>query len=87
MELGIRSKKHPILDSIKDGDEFYFVHSYYPRPADPSSVLAVCEYGIAFAAVIARTNLIATQFHPEKSGPEGLKILTAFSQWDGSYAE
>ncbi|HEX3020144.1 MAG TPA: imidazole glycerol phosphate synthase subunit HisH [Chitinispirillaceae bacterium] len=80
-------KNHPVLKSIKPGDEFYFVHSYYPNPSDSKSVLAVCDYGITFAAVIAKTNLIATQFHPEKSGPVGLKLLTGFSQWNGSYAE
>lgn len=80
-------KAHPVLNDIKPDDEFYFVHSFYPKPSDPDSVIAICEYGITFGAVIARANLIATQFHPEKSGPAGLKLLTGFSQWNGSYAE
>lgn len=76
-------KNHPVLQSIKPGDEFYFVHSFYPQPSDPDSVIAVCEYEIVFPAVIGRANLIATQFHPEKSGPAGLEILTSFSKWNG----
>jgi glutamine amidotransferase len=80
-------KNHPVLNSLKPDDEFYFVHSYYPNPSDPDSIVAACEYGISFCAVIAKANLIATQFHPEKSGPAGLKILSGFSQWNGTYAE
>lgn len=77
-------KPHPVLNSLMPNDEFYFVHSYYPKPSDKDSIIAICEYGISFCAVIAKANLIATQFHPEKSGPAGLKILSAFSQWNGS---
>ena len=78
------SGKHPVLESLNSGDELYFVHSYYPQPDDKNAVLACCEYEITFPAVIGRKNLIATQFHPEKSGPVGLKILQSFSTWDGS---
>jgi len=77
-------KKHPILDGIKQGDEFYFVHSYYPQPQDANAVIAVTDYEIEFPSIIGKRNLVATQFHPEKSGPSGLKILSNFSQWDGS---
>ncbi len=83
----LSQKPHQVLSSLKPDDEFYFVHSYYPKPSDPNSIIAVCEYGISFCAVIAKANLIATQFHPEKSGPAGLKILSGFSQWNGTYAE
>ncbi len=83
----LTQKPHPVLDSLKPDDEFYFVHSYYPKPSDVDSIIAVCEYGISFCAVIAKANLIATQFHPEKSGPAGLKILSGFSQWNGTYAK
>lgn len=80
-------RPHPVLNSIMPNEEFYFVHSYYPKPHSADSIIAVCEYGISFCAVIAKGNLIATQFHPEKSGPAGLKILSGFSQWNGTYAE
>lgn len=76
-------KEHPVLKSVKSDDEFYFVHSYYPQPSDRESVLAECEYEMVFPAVIGRSSLVATQFHPEKSGPAGLRILEAFSTWDG----
>lgn len=75
---------HPILDNVDPGDEFYFVHSFYPQPHNPSSILAVCEYEIEFPSVIGCNNLVATQFHPEKSGPAGLRILSNFSSWDGT---
>lgn len=79
-----RLSDHPILDSVDPGDEFYFVHSFYPQPQDPSSIIALCEYEIEFPAVIGSNNLVATQFHPEKSGPAGLRILSNFSSWDGT---
>jgi imidazole glycerol-phosphate synthase subunit HisH len=76
-------KPHPVLSSVTQNDEFYFVHSYYPCPDDPERVVAVCDYGVSFPAVIAHASLVATQFHPEKSGEAGLRILQAFAQWDG----
>jgi glutamine amidotransferase len=76
--------KHPILEGIAEKDEFYFVHSYYPLPASKERVLAVCEYEIMFPAVVGVKNLVATQFHPEKSGPPGLAMLRRFAQWDGA---
>jgi imidazole glycerol-phosphate synthase subunit HisH len=77
-------KRHPVLQGIPDGAEFYFVHSYFLRPAEPSSVVATCEHGVTFAAIIGFRNLIATQFHSEKSGPVGLAILRNFVGWSGS---
>jgi glutamine amidotransferase len=74
---------HPVLRDIKSDDEFYFVHSYYPEPVQPRTVVATCDYEIEFAAIIGERNLIGTQFHPEKSGPAGLSILMNFSTWDG----
>lgn len=74
---------HPVLAGVTPNDEFYFVHSYYPLPEDRNDIYATAEYEILFPAVIGRNNLIATQFHPEKSGPVGLGILTNFAQWDG----
>lgn len=77
-------KPHPVLDGIAPGDEFYFVHSFYPLPQDEAEIHATCEYEIAFPAVVGRCNLIATQFHPEKSGPAGLRLLSNFAKWDGA---
>ncbi len=70
----------PILADIQDGTHFYFVHSYYVRPSDPSLIALECEYGIPFCAMVWRDNLYATQFHPEKSQADGLKLLRAFNQ-------
>ena len=79
----IRSR-HTVLDGIAFDDEFYFVHSFYPLPRDEADSYAMCEYEITFPAVVGRDNLIALQFHPEKSGPAGLRLLTNFSKWDGA---
>lgn len=76
-------RPHPVLREVKPGDEFYFVHSYYPEPTRAEAVIATCEYEIEFAAIIGERNLIGTQFHPEKSGPAGLSILMNFAQWNG----
>ena len=69
---------HPVFDGIPDEANFYFVHSYYVDPDDKSVVAAETEYGIHICSVIARGNLIATQFHPEKSGEFGLKMYDNF---------
>jgi glutamine amidotransferase len=76
-------RQHPVLEGVSAEQEFYFVHSYYPQPEDPACVIAECEYGTAFPAVIGRANLLAAQFHPEKSGPAGLRILRNFTAWNG----
>jgi glutamine amidotransferase len=76
-------KPHPILAGIEPGDEFYFVHSYYPSPKDPERVYATADYGGSFPCAIGRDNLFATQFHPEKSGPLGLALLRRFADWNG----
>ncbi|MCD6537781.1 imidazole glycerol phosphate synthase subunit HisH [Candidatus Bathyarchaeota archaeon] len=67
-----------ILDGIDEKDYFYFVHSYYARPADKSVIVAETEYGIQFASVVAEGNIYGTQFHPEKSGRSGCRILRNF---------
>jgi glutamine amidotransferase len=77
-------KNHFVLKDIPARAAFYFVHSYYMRPADEGQVYATCEYEITFPAIIGYRNLIATQFHSEKSGPVGLTILRNFAGWDGS---
>ena len=74
-------RPHPVLSHLSPGDEFYFVHSYYPQPEDPSQVYAVCDYGGEFPVAIGTDNLFAVQFHAEKSGPLGLQLLKNFSEW------
>jgi glutamine amidotransferase len=76
-------KDHPVFVNVSPGSEFYFVHSYYPEPGDSESILGTTRYGITFSSAVARKNLVAVQFHPEKSGPPGLQILRNFCQWDG----
>jgi len=71
-------RQHPIFAGVPDGAHFYFVNSYYPVPSDPSMAIAECEYGVPFVAAIACDNVIATQFHLEKSGAAGLKLLDNF---------
>lgn len=74
---------HPLLENIKEGDEFYFVHSFYPQPAEEVNIYAVSGYGNDFCSALGCKNLFATQFHPEKSGRLGLKLLERFAKWDG----
>ena len=77
-------RPHPLLAGIPDGADFYFVHSYYPAPADPADAVCTTEYaGTRFASMVGRGNLAATQFHPEKSGRAGLRLLENFARWDG----
>ncbi|NTW77824.1 MAG: imidazole glycerol phosphate synthase subunit HisH [Syntrophaceae bacterium] len=76
-------REHPVFQDIPAGAEFYFVHSYYPAPARNSVVLGVTDYGIEFCSVLAENNLVAMQFHPEKSGRPGLQILQNFCNWGG----
>lgn len=69
---------HPLFEGIPDKADFYFVHSYYGEPEDKSLVAGETEYGVTMGSVIARGNLVATQFHPEKSGEYGLKMYANF---------
>jgi glutamine amidotransferase len=80
------TRPHPILKDVKPGDEFYFVHSYYPQPSDEQNIYATCEYEITFPAAIGYKSYFATQFHPEKSGRIGLEMLSNFAAWDGANA-
>ena len=77
---------HPLLDGIKPGDEFYFVHSYYPQPSDYKDIYGISNHGADFCSALGKRNLFATQFHPEKSGPLGLQMLERFNRWDGTLA-
>ncbi len=74
------SIKRPIemLQGIEEGDMFYFVHSYYAQPEDKTLIVATTEHGVTVTAAIAQENIFATQFHPEKSGAKGLRILENF---------
>ena len=69
---------HPVFDGIPDEANFYFVHSYYVEPDDSSLVAGETDYGIPICSVLARDNLVATQFHPEKSGGMGLRMYDNF---------
>lgn len=80
-------KSHQVFKDLPETAEYYFVHSYYPAPSRAEMVLAVTEHGMEFPSAIGWRNLVATQFHPEKSGRFGLKILENFLAWDGSYVE
>ena len=77
------TKSHPVLNQIEPDDEFYFVHSYYSLPENEESVYALTEYEHEFASVIGKDNFVATQFHPEKSGRVGLRVLNNFAGWSG----
>ena len=70
--------QHPAFAGVPQGSYFYFVHSYYADPTDESGVLGATDYGLTFCSIYARGNLMATQFHPEKSGPTGLRIYRNF---------
>ena len=69
---------HPVFEGIPQGAHFYFVHSYYAEPEERDLIAGVTEYGIPFCSVVVKDNLIATQFHPEKSGTLGLKVYENF---------
>ncbi|WP_372758771.1 imidazole glycerol phosphate synthase subunit HisH [Litorivivens sp.] len=78
-----QKKAHPLWQGIADGSRFYFVHSYFVQVEDESLVAGVSEYGRQFHSVLARDNVFAAQFHPEKSGEAGLQLLKNFLAWDG----
>ncbi len=71
-------RAHPLWEGIPQDSHFYFVHSYYADPLERASVAGVTEYGVPFCSVYARDNVVATQFHPEKSGANGLRIYANF---------
>lgn len=69
---------HPIFSGVPDGSYFYFVHSYYADPEDSTVVAGTSTYGLRFTSAVARDNLVAVQFHPEKSGATGLRLYASF---------
>lgn len=77
------TRNHPMWHGIEDGERFYFVHSYYAEPGDDRLVVGRTHYSRDFAAALARDNVFAVQFHPEKSQHAGLQLLANFSVWDG----
>lgn len=82
------SSKHPIFNGLKNNLEFYFVHSFYPAPENSDNVVATTTYGSQkFCCAMQKGNLISTQFHPEKSGDIGLKLLDNFCKWNPSKLE
>ena len=78
-----RVRDHPLWDGIDDGSRFYFAHSYYPVPDDAGVTAATVAYPTAFTCAIARANIFAVQFHPEKSHRAGLQLLSNFVAWNG----
>ncbi|MGQ0751523.1 MAG: imidazole glycerol phosphate synthase subunit HisH [Betaproteobacteria bacterium] len=76
-----QSANHPLWQGIADGSRFYFVHSYYVEPADSGSIAGYSSYPAPFACAVARDNIFAVQFHPEKSQAAGLRLLTNFVAW------
>jgi imidazole glycerol-phosphate synthase subunit HisH len=71
-------RQHPLFAGVPDDTHFYFVNSYYPVPDDPAVTIATCDYGVSFTAALGRRNIVATQFHLEKSGSAGLRLLDNF---------
>jgi glutamine amidotransferase len=77
----VKEKAHPLWANIPDQTWFYFVHSYYVQTLDPAHSVGVTEYGEPFTCAIARDNIFATQFHPEKSAALGLRLYRNFVEW------
>jgi glutamine amidotransferase len=75
---------HPVWHNIPDGDRFYFVHSYYAEAEGNPDITGRTHYGVDLAAAVARDNIFAVQFHPEKSHRAGLQLLKNFVQWTGA---
>jgi len=78
-----QARAHALWAGIADGERFYFAHSYHPVPADPSLIAGATDYPGPFTCAVARANIFATQFHPEKSHRAGLQLLANFVAWDG----
>jgi imidazole glycerol-phosphate synthase subunit HisH len=76
-----QARAHALWAGIPSGERFYFVHSYYPEPANRDLAAATCAYGVSFTCAVARDNIFAVQFHPEKSQAAGLRLLSNFVQW------
>lgn len=77
-----QAQAHPLWAGVEDGSYYYFVHSYYARPSDLRHSVGESEYGLRFTAAVARDNIFATQFHPEKSAAQGLTLYRNFLHWN-----
>jgi glutamine amidotransferase len=75
-------RAHPLWDGVEDGAWFYFVHSYYAQPANTDDTIGEADYGGAYCCAVARDNIVATQFHPEKSADAGLRLYRNFVHWN-----
>jgi glutamine amidotransferase len=78
-----QTRPHPLWQGIPDGSRFYFAHSYHPVPSDPADVAGTAAYPAPFTCAVARDNIFAVQFHPEKSHRAGLTLLANFVSWSG----
>ncbi len=78
-----QARAHPLWAGIEPGARFYFAHSFYPEPEDAGLTVGTADYPLPFTCAIARANIFATQFHPEKSQRAGLALLANFVDWDG----
>ena len=76
-----QAQPHPLWAGIEDGSRFYFVHSYFVAPEDDGLSVGITQYGIPFTSAVARDNIFAVQFHPEKSARDGLALLANFMRW------
>jgi imidazole glycerol-phosphate synthase subunit HisH len=81
-QAGLENSVHPLWQGIPDGSYFYFVHSFHAQPSDVRHSVGLADYGKRFAAAIARDNIFATQFHPEKSATHGLSLYKNFLSWN-----
>ena len=77
----LQQRRHALWAGIADRSRFYFVHSYFPAPRDAGVTAATCVYGMPFTCAVARDNIFAVQFHPEKSQSAGLQLLSNFVRW------
>jgi glutamine amidotransferase len=77
-----QTRAHPLWDGVADGSYFYFVHSYYVAPGDASDTIGETDYGGLYTCAVARDNIVATQFHPEKSAAAGLRLYRNFIHWN-----
>ena len=78
-----QSQNHPIWSDIQDNSFFYFIHSYFVQPTNIKEIISTTEYGTKFTSAVSSSNLIAVQFHPEKSSNLGLRLLNNFIKWNG----
>jgi imidazole glycerol-phosphate synthase subunit HisH len=78
---GAAAREHPVWSGVPDGSWFYFVHSFHAAPSDPAHSAGESDYGARFTCAVARDNIFATQFHPEKSADQGLALYRNFLRW------